>query len=148
MNTLKEYIIEKLKINKDTKVILNSKLLNKIVYILNLKDITSKYKEVEQVISNWISDNNITKIKTYMLFTTESSKYLNNLNRSVRNEILHQQLDKYTNTVKIYFPKNTEDWEKLILYGEKDFTIYGIETAILVESKSYNILIVNDSTKL
>ena len=56
MNNLKEYIIEKLKINKDTKI---ESLFDKICNCLSFDQPSSK----EKLIKEWIETNNINEVK-------------------------------------------------------------------------------------
>ncbi len=150
MKQLDLYISEKLKINKDSKVETNKELIDKILYITSLKD----DKNVHNVVEAWVNGDNVKAIKVYMLFTLNSHKYLNKLNRHVRGEIYHQQLDKFNKTLFNYFPNDPAKWPSSD-YGNEDISIYSSHVqgksalffdSNVEENSSYQILIVRDTT--
>ena len=112
MKQLNLYISEKLKINKDSKVETNKELIDKILYITSLKD----DKNIRNLVEAWVNGDKVNAIKVYMLFTLNSHTYLNKLNRHVRGEIYHQQLDKFNETLFKYFPNDPSHWLGLCDY--------------------------------
>ena len=112
MKQLNLYISEKLKINKDSKVKTNKELIDKILYITSLKN----DKNIRNLIEAWVNGDSVNDIKVYILFTLDSHNYLNKLNRHVRGEIYHQQLDKFTETLFQYFPNDPYHWSGLCDY--------------------------------
>ena len=151
MKQLNLYISEKLKINKDSKVETNKELIDKILYITSLKD----DKNIRNLVEAWVNGDKVKTIKVYMMFTLNSHKYLNKLNRHVRGEIYHQQLDKFDKTLFNYFPSDPSHWLGLCDYKSDDITIYSPHSqgksalyfdSNVKENSSYDILIVRDTT--
>lgn len=151
MKQLNLYISEKLKINKDSKVKTNKELIDKILYITSLKD----DKNIHNLIEAWVNGDSVNDIKVYILFTLDSHNYLNKLNRHVRGEIYHQQLDKFTETLFQYFPHDPSYWSGLCDYKSDEISIYSSHSkgksalyfdSNVKENSSYDILIVRDTT--
>ena len=151
MKQLDLYISEKLKINKDSMVETNKELIDKILYITSLKD----DKNIRNLVKAWVNDDHVKAIKVYMLFTVNSYKYLNKLNRHVRGEIYHQQIDKFNKTLFKYFPNDPLKWVGLCDYKSDDINIYSPHSkgksalyfdSNVKENSSYDILIVGDTT--
>ena len=151
MKQLNLYISEKLKINKDSKVKTNKELIDKILYITSLKD----NKNIRNLIEAWVNDDSVNDIKVYILFTLDSHNYLNKLNRHVRGEIYHQQLDKFIETLFQYFPNDPSHWTGLCDYKSDEISIYSSHSkgksalyfdSNVKENSSYDILIVRDTT--
>ncbi len=97
MKKINSYIIEKLKLNKDTK---SESILEQIIQICGFE--RGKEDNVIDIINKWVSDNKIEEIKVYMdqkiyskllnnLKGQEISSYNNAFYKKLQNDLFIQQ---------------------------------------------------------
>jgi len=150
MKQLDLYIIERLKLNKDSNFD-KSDLTDEILTITLLED----NKDVKNVIEHWINDNYVNDIKVYMLYTTNTNEHLKKIINKINTKIGTRRADDFVELMNRSFPKDPSTWEKFCQYGNEDISVYQSTSqswpalyfvSYTDEYYRYDILIVRDRT--
>lgn len=141
MNNLSNYILEKLKINKDTKV--NDDLSD---FIMSIVQYDTEDNAVLNAIKKWIKDNDVELVSIYINKSNENGKeYRNSLDKDIKNKIEFVKLSKYIEEFNNIFPK-VSDYNKFTKFANYEFSMRAVDKGIEFEKKEYEILVKRRST--
>ena len=141
MKDFNSYIIEKLKINKDTKIA-KGDLAN---FIMSIIQYDTKNNDVMKEIEKWIKETDVELVSVYCNKSNSDSKeYIKSLDTEIRNKIKLINLAEYVKEIKKFFP--VKDNDKYIKYSDSKIMIRACDKCIEFEKKEYDILIKRETT--
>ena len=141
MKDFNSYIIEKLKINKDTKV--NDDLSD---FIMSIVQYDTEDNAVLNAIKKWIKDNDVELVSVYINKSNENGKeYRNSLDKDIKDKIEFVKLSKYIEEFNNIFPK-VSDYNKFIKFANVEFSMKAVDKGMEFEKKEYEILVKRRST--
>ena len=142
MKDFNSYIIEKLKINKDTKIAKDD-LAN---FIMSIIQYDTEDNDVLEVVEKWIKDNDVELISVYINESNENGKeYRNSLDKDIKNKIEFVKLSKYIDEFNNIFPR-VSDYNKFIKFSNSEFSMKAVDKGIEFEKREYEILVKRRST--
>jgi len=151
MKKIDNYIIEKFKISKNIKINMDTPLVEYILSITSLKE----NDKVKKIVYDWIENNEVEKIKSYILFTVDCHKYLS----TIKEKINKLQITDWVKYLKKYFDldiydNNTADkkWDKTHVYNDELLDIYVFDNGMYFSThngtskdKAYSIMIIKEN---
>ena len=151
MNNLSQYILEKLVINKDSKVIDPKKIIYSILdYLKNLKK-TKIDDQYYDIIDNWVKDNKIEDIDIYYFNNDSSkdiiSKLLNGINYNSVNKsqyftvISNHDYHLQTYGCSLEDARNMLPY-KFVIQTSKDLFIFSTHNGDTKEKPEINLLFI------
>jgi len=147
MNSLSTYILEKLKINKDTKVSTNTEKSYLTNLIMSIIQYDTEKEDVLDEVRKWIKDNDVEYISIYCNEENENGKeYRDKLDKGIKTNINFVPLDKYITQFHWIFPM-VMDYNKFIKFSDSHFSMKTTDKGIEFEKKEYEILIKKETLR-
>ena len=142
MKDFNSYIIEKLKIDKDTKIDKDD-LANLIISVIQYD---TEDNDVLEEVENWIKENDVELISIYINNSNENGKrYRDSLDKEVKNKVKFVSISKYIEEFNKIFPK-VADYNKFIKFANNKFSMKATNKGIEFERKEYEILVKRETT--
>lgn len=138
MIDLNLYILEKLRIDKDTKISDNNSYL--VNLIMSIIQYDTKNEDVLDEVKKWIKDNNVEYISIYYNERENGKEYIESLDENIKSKIKFIKGENYIHYFHQIFPMST-DYNKFIKFSDSKFSMKTTDIGIEFEKKEYEILI-------
>lgn len=144
MNSLSQYILEKLHIDKDIKIIGENNIVSNI---LNWCDIRiPKYHEInyngiKHQLDEWVRQNNVDVVDMYAEDNKQTQEHVEKLSKEISNVVHLINFDDFHDLFIGAFPEGT-NFDDIILYKSGGINICGNEKALSAKVENLSLLVV------
>ena len=144
MNSLSQYIYEKLHLDKDIEITGENNIVSNI---LNWCDIRiPKYHEInyngiKHQLDEWVRKNDVNVVDMYALDIKLTQEHVEKLSKEISNVVHVINFDDFYNFFNKAFPEDT-NFDDILLYKSGDINICGNEKALSVKVENLSLLVV------